>query len=126
MPNEHRADPTPPPHHGQGRGGSKKESSSIKNVKSGAIPGLFSCRTILLHCSPFLFLVKIRLIFFENIVCFWSFVQLCGPKTLLVGVVWCGVVSCRGPTINRKGRKEGVSFLKLWPTPKLGRFFNFR
>ena len=27
MPNEHRADPTPPPHHGQGRGGSKKESS---------------------------------------------------------------------------------------------------
>ena len=30
MPNEHRADPTPPPHHGQGRGGSKKESSSLR------------------------------------------------------------------------------------------------
>ena len=29
VPNEHRADPTPPPHHGQGRGGSKKESSSL-------------------------------------------------------------------------------------------------
>ena len=30
MPNEHCADPTPPPHHGQGRGGSKKESSSLR------------------------------------------------------------------------------------------------
>ena len=30
MPNEHRADPTPPPHHGQGRGGSKKESFSVR------------------------------------------------------------------------------------------------
>ena len=30
MPNEHRADPTPPPHHDQGRGGSKKESSSLR------------------------------------------------------------------------------------------------
>ena len=30
MPNEHRADPTPPPHHGQGRGGSKKESFSLR------------------------------------------------------------------------------------------------
>ena len=30
MPNEHRADPTSPPHHGQGRGGSKKESSSLR------------------------------------------------------------------------------------------------
>ena len=30
MPSEHRADPTPPPHHGQGRGGSKKESSSLR------------------------------------------------------------------------------------------------
>ena len=30
MPNEHRADRTPPPHHGQGRGGSKKESSSLR------------------------------------------------------------------------------------------------
>ena len=30
VPNEHRADPTPPPHHGQGRGGSKKESSSLR------------------------------------------------------------------------------------------------
>ena len=30
MPNEHRADPTPPPHHGQGRAGSKKESSSLR------------------------------------------------------------------------------------------------
>ena len=30
MPNEHRADPTPPPHHGQGRDGSKKESSSLR------------------------------------------------------------------------------------------------
>ena len=30
MPNEHRADPTPPPHHGQGRGGSKKEYSSLR------------------------------------------------------------------------------------------------
>ena len=30
MPNEHRADPTPQPHHGQGRGGSKKESSSLR------------------------------------------------------------------------------------------------
>ena len=30
MPNKHRADPTPPPHHGQGRGGSKKESSSLR------------------------------------------------------------------------------------------------
>ena len=30
MHNEHRADPTPPPHHGQGRGGSKKESSSLR------------------------------------------------------------------------------------------------
>ena len=30
MPNEHRVDPTPPPHHGQGRGGSKKESSALR------------------------------------------------------------------------------------------------
>ena len=30
MPTEHRADPTPPPHHGQGRGGSKKESFSLR------------------------------------------------------------------------------------------------
>ena len=30
MPNELRADPTPPPHHGQGRGGSKKESFSLR------------------------------------------------------------------------------------------------
>ena len=30
MPNEHRADQTPPPHHGQGRGGSKKESFSLR------------------------------------------------------------------------------------------------
>ena len=30
MPNEHRADPTPPPHHGQSRGGSKKESFSLR------------------------------------------------------------------------------------------------
>ena len=30
MPNEHRADPTPPPHHGQGRGGSKEESFSLR------------------------------------------------------------------------------------------------
>ena len=30
MPNEHRADPTPPPHHGQGRGGSKKESFYLR------------------------------------------------------------------------------------------------
>ena len=30
MPNEHRADPTPPPHHGQGRGGSKKESFFLR------------------------------------------------------------------------------------------------
>ena len=30
MPNEHRADTTPPPHHGQGRGGSKKESFSLR------------------------------------------------------------------------------------------------
>ena len=31
MPNEHRADPTPPPHHGQGQGGgSKKESFSLR------------------------------------------------------------------------------------------------
>ena len=30
MPNEHRADPIPPPHHGQGRGGSKKESFSLR------------------------------------------------------------------------------------------------
>ena len=30
MPNEHRVDPTPPPHHGQGLGGSKKESSSLR------------------------------------------------------------------------------------------------
>ena len=30
MPNEHRSDPTPPPHHGQGRGGSKKESFSLR------------------------------------------------------------------------------------------------
>ena len=30
MPNEHRADPSPPPHHGQGRGGSKKESFSLR------------------------------------------------------------------------------------------------
>ena len=30
MPNEPRADPTPPPHHGQGRGGSKKESFSLR------------------------------------------------------------------------------------------------
>ena len=30
MPNEHRADPTPPPHHSQGRGGSKKESFSLR------------------------------------------------------------------------------------------------
>ena len=30
VPNEHRADPTPPPHHGQGRGGSKKESFSLR------------------------------------------------------------------------------------------------
>ena len=30
MPNEHRADPNPPPHHGQGRGGSKKESFSLR------------------------------------------------------------------------------------------------
>ena len=29
VPNEYRADPTPPPHHGQGRGGSKKESFSL-------------------------------------------------------------------------------------------------
>ena len=30
VPNEHRPDPTPPPHHGQGRGGSKKESFSLR------------------------------------------------------------------------------------------------
>ena len=30
MPNEHSADPTPPPHHGQGRGGSKKGSFSLR------------------------------------------------------------------------------------------------
>ena len=30
MPIEHRADPTPPPHHGQGRGGSKEESFSLR------------------------------------------------------------------------------------------------
>ena len=30
MLNEHRADPTPPPHHGQGRGGSKKVSFSLR------------------------------------------------------------------------------------------------
>ena len=30
VPIEHRADPTPPPHHGQGRGGSKKESFSLR------------------------------------------------------------------------------------------------
>ena len=30
MPNKHRADPTPPPHHGQGRGGSKKESFFLR------------------------------------------------------------------------------------------------
>ena len=30
MPNEHRADPTPPPHHGQGWGGSKMESFSLR------------------------------------------------------------------------------------------------
>ena len=30
MPNEHRADPTPPPHHGQGRGGSKNKSFSLR------------------------------------------------------------------------------------------------
>ena len=30
MPNEYRADPTLPPHQGQGRGGSKKESFSLR------------------------------------------------------------------------------------------------
>ena len=30
MPNEHHAEPTPPPHHGQGRGGSKKESFFLR------------------------------------------------------------------------------------------------
>ena len=30
VPNEHRAGPTPPPHHGQGWGGSKKESFSLR------------------------------------------------------------------------------------------------
>ena len=30
VPNEHRADPTPPSHHGQGQGGSKKESFSLR------------------------------------------------------------------------------------------------
>ena len=30
VPIEHRADPTPPPHHGQGRGGNKKESFSLR------------------------------------------------------------------------------------------------
>ena len=30
VPNEHRADPTPSPHHGQGRGGSKKKSFFLR------------------------------------------------------------------------------------------------
>ena len=37
VPNEHRADPTPPPHHGQGRGGSKKEFLLLEG-ESGLTP----------------------------------------------------------------------------------------
>ena len=44
MPNEHRADPTPPPHHGQGRGGSKKESFSLRMSPALHPPGRLSPR----------------------------------------------------------------------------------
>ena len=44
MPNKHRADPTPPPHHGQGRGGSKKESSSLRVSPASHSPERLSPR----------------------------------------------------------------------------------
>ena len=71
VPNEHRADPTPLPHHGQGRGGSKKESFSLRVSPAlhpperpsprradmagdglGRETGERRYKTILLHCSP--------------------------------------------------------------------------
>ena len=57
MPNEHRADPTPPPHHGQGNGDKKREYNSvfrvcyITSIDVDVILG--TCSTIeLITCYP--------------------------------------------------------------------------